>query len=127
MSAAHDNIDGLKLLACPRWALGEPHGRHAWGDPNISKGQPWRCEGGPTEVPVDRPSDSVFPPFSGDDPTCPKCGNVGATTRYLDVGECQHTAGLVLGVHANERLHRECRRCDYAWDEATLPRTQAKP
>jgi hypothetical protein len=63
---------------------------------------------------------SDLPPFSGDDPTCPKCGNVGARTRFRSFGRCEHGAGMVLGFEPNERLHRECDRCDYAWDEATV-------
>jgi predicted nucleic-acid-binding Zn-ribbon protein len=63
---------------------------------------------------------TALPPFSGDDPTCPKCGNVGADTRFLAYGSCSHEAGLILGNESNERLHRECRRCEYAWDEATV-------
>jgi predicted nucleic-acid-binding Zn-ribbon protein len=61
-----------------------------------------------------------LPPFSGDDPTCPKCKNNGAATRYLAVGYCNHASDLIIGVHANERLHRECNRCSYAWDEAIV-------
>lgn len=63
---------------------------------------------------------SGYPPFSGDDPTCPKCGNAGARTEYRPYGTCAHNAGAVRGYEANERLHRECSRCDYAWDEATV-------
>ncbi|MGW4422526.1 hypothetical protein [Streptosporangium sp. NPDC004631] len=61
-----------------------------------------------------------LPPFSGDEPTCPKCGNEGASTRYVAHGACVHDASgnLVMGFASNERLHRECFRCDYAWDEA---------
>jgi predicted nucleic-acid-binding Zn-ribbon protein len=63
---------------------------------------------------------AALPPFSGDKPTCPKCGNVGADTVYLAYGHCVHGSGLALGVEPNERLHRECRRCEYAWDEALV-------
>jgi hypothetical protein len=63
----------------------------------------------------------VLPPFSGDDPKCAKCGNSGASTEYRAYGTCIHGSGpeTSIGFEANERLHRECRRCDYAWDEAT--------
>lgn len=71
---------------------------------------------------------SDLPPFSGDDPTCPKCGNIGASTKYLAYGDCIHPdrddaveltlADLDLAL--NELLHRECRRCGYVWDEATV-------
>jgi hypothetical protein len=31
-----------------------------------------------------------------------------------------HPTGVVLGMQPNERLHRECRRCDFSWDEALV-------
>lgn len=61
----------------------------------------------------------VLPPFSGDTPTCPKCQYEGASTRYLGTGRCLHgERGVAVGVGKNERLHRECARCGYEWDEA---------
>ena len=71
-----------------------------------------------------RPMTDELPPFSGDDPTCPKCGHVGAYTTYYARGRCIHGGGLgdeIVSANQddlNERLHRVCRRCDYAWDEA---------
>lgn len=63
---------------------------------------------------------STLPPYSGKEPTCPKCGHVGASTRFLSYGRCQHGSDtLVLGWEPNDRLHRECGNCSYAWDEAT--------
>lgn len=59
-----------------------------------------------------------LPPYSGDNPTCPKCLNVGAFTEYRAHGTCIHEAGFVFGYDDNERLHRECSRCGYRWDEA---------
>lgn len=75
------------------------------------------------------PKTSTLPPFSGDDPTCAKCGHVGARTEYRDVGSCEHRAGpaVVLGWESNQRLHRECRRCDYAWDEAVIEPAAVQP
>jgi predicted nucleic-acid-binding Zn-ribbon protein len=67
---------------------------------------------------TDQPS---LPPFSGDEPTCAKCGKVGAITQYLAYGTCHHEAEMIIGVELNERLHRACERCEYAWDEATVP------
>jgi hypothetical protein len=65
--------------------------------------------------------DEPLPPFSGDDPICPKCGHAGARVTYRAHGDCVHHApGLVRGFRYNERLHRECYRCDYAWDEAIV-------
>jgi hypothetical protein len=37
----------------------------------------------------------------------------------MAMGHCVHP-DVVIGIEVNERLHRECRRCDYAWDEATV-------
>lgn len=71
---------------------------------------------------------SNYPPFSGDDPTCPKCRNVGARTKYLRFGDCTHGTDLVIGFRPNERLHRECRRCGFEWDEALAePEQQGDP
>jgi hypothetical protein len=64
----------------------------------------------------------VLPPFSGDDPTCLKCGRKGASTKWLAYGRCEHISGFILGWEPNERLHRECLRCDYAWDEMPVRR-----
>lgn len=66
---------------------------------------------------------NTLPPYSGDEPTCMKCGNVGASTEYLPLGDCVHSPGdrgVTLGWTPNERLHRECQRCQYQWDEATV-------
>lgn len=62
-----------------------------------------------------------LPPYSGDSPTCPKCGYDGATTKYRELGRCVHgELDVIYGVESNPRLHRECLRCDYEWDEATV-------
>jgi ribosomal protein L37E len=64
-----------------------------------------------------------YPPFSGDEPTCAKCGHEGgAFTRYRQHGQCIHGPGLegIVGYGPNERLHRECARCGYEWDEAVF-------
>lgn len=62
----------------------------------------------------------TLPPFSGDKPTCTKCGHVGASTQYMAHGQCIHGDGIdvAIGYEPNERLHRTCERCDFAWDEA---------
>lgn len=61
-------------------------------------------------------------PYTGPDVVCPKCGNQGASTRYLSYGNCAHFGdeNLIAGTHVNERLHRECDRCDHSWDEAIV-------
>ena len=63
-------------------------------------------------------TDPALPPFSGDVPTCAKCGHKGASTLYLAHGRCLHNGTAVIGLYPNERLHRECGRCGYQWDEA---------
>lgn len=70
-----------------------------------------------------------LPPFSGDDTTCTKCGHVGAATEYRAHGECIHSTGpeISVGFDPNERLHRECRRCGYQWDEAINPPADEQP
>ncbi|MEU9000506.1 hypothetical protein [Streptomyces sp. NPDC048551] len=68
---------------------------------------------------------TALPPFSGDEPTCTKCGWTGARTEYLPMGDCVHgpgARGVTIGWTANERLHRECQRCRYQWDEAIVPK-----
>ncbi|MEU8279544.1 hypothetical protein ACFYOK_29490 [Microbispora bryophytorum] len=61
---------------------------------------------------------SSLPPYSGEDVTCPKCRNKGASTRFLPYGRCSHgSETIVIGWEPNERLHRECTRCAHAWDE----------
>lgn len=69
---------------------------------------------------------SGFPPFSGDDVRCSKCGNDGASTTYRSHGRCIHQVShnVVIRIgELNERLCRECRRCGYRWDEAVMPST----
>lgn len=61
-----------------------------------------------------------LPPFSGDEPTCSKCGHEGASTEYRALGKCLHDSGEAIGANKNERLHRECSRCNHAWDEAIV-------
>lgn len=71
-----------------------------------------------------------YPPFSGDEPTCAKCGREGeAFTQYRQHGQCIHGPGLddTFGYALNERLHRECARCGYEWDEAVVRPTDEAP
>lgn len=64
-------------------------------------------------------SQREYPPYSGPEPYCPKCLNEGASTLYMQVGECTHgTDNTWRGLQFNERLHRSCSNCGYSWDEA---------
>ncbi|WP_046500762.1 hypothetical protein [Streptomyces odonnellii] len=67
-------------------------------------------------------TDTSLPPYSGEGPPCAKCGYIGASTEYRGVGECIHEVQYdeVIGVEPNERLHRACARCAFAWDEAVI-------
>lgn len=56
-----------------------------------------------------------YPPFSGDEPRCIKCGNEGAYTEWK---AAETLGGTVL---REERLRRRCARCDFGWDEAIVP------
>ena len=64
-----------------------------------------------------------LPPYSGENPTCPKCRQVGAKTVYMARNVCvpgmngQHIL-VEESAHLNERLHRQCWNCEYQWDEA---------
>ena len=63
-----------------------------------------------------------LPPFSGDRPTCPKCGPSEARTQWSSpFTECATYAygNAEYTFPTHERLCRECGRCGYHWDEAT--------
>lgn len=66
----------------------------------------------------------TLPPYSGPNTVCPKCSHDEALTEYRAHGECVH-GDLIgsIGFQPNERLHRECMRCSYAWDEQLNPPT----
>lgn len=55
---------------------------------------------------------AALPPFSGDNPTCPKCRHAGASTEWKDA---YRLGGSVL---KDECLMRSCNRCGYSWPEA---------
>lgn len=60
-------------------------------------------------------------PFSGDTPTCPKCGNRKASTAWWCFGRIDgERVSLGNPDLWPERLHRECLRCSYGWDEAVV-------
>ena len=60
-----------------------------------------------------------LPPYSGERGTCEKCGSSGAGTAYYDPRRsCTHYNGPGALVRwGQERMHRSCRTCGYAWDE----------
>lgn len=64
--------------------------------------------------------ETPLPPYSGESPRCPKCGEERAATTYMEFGRCSHYGDthMVVGLDRNERLHRACRNCGYQWDEA---------
>ncbi|MEV3996656.1 hypothetical protein AB0K62_13400 [Streptomyces halstedii] len=64
---------------------------------------------------------NVHPPYTGPETRCTKCGHEGADTSYMAHGLCVHgRISEVIGFDNNPRLHRECDRCGYQWDEATV-------
>ncbi|MFB8772127.1 hypothetical protein [Streptomyces broussonetiae] len=63
-----------------------------------------------------------LPPFSGDNPTCPKCSKTGAFTQYRAAGEYSGNEDQRFAPSPKgERLERTCQRCDFLWDEALNP------
>lgn len=61
-------------------------------------------------------------PFSGDRTLCTRCGYNEAGTRHHPAGRtCIHTSEGPRVVWGMERLHRNCRRCGFSWDEACVP------
>lgn len=60
-----------------------------------------------------------YPPYSGDDSKCAKCGNEESYTRYC-AGRCIGNGARhheVLGT-SDEHFCRSCSRCGFTWDEA---------
>ena len=65
-----------------------------------------------------------LPPFSGDRPTCAKCGGHEARTTWMAEARlcaCRTPTGT------GERMCRDCPRCGYHWDEAVAVRADAVP
>ena len=68
---------------------------------------------------------SQHPEYSGENTLCAACGWNIARTKFMEGGMCLHRDGgeydIVLHfARSNPRLHRECARCGYMWDEATV-------
>lgn len=69
-----------------------------------------------------------LPPFSGDEPPCPKCSNEGAITYYRPAGTPPNYPDSQVPEHLPERLDRACSRCGFEWAEAlNPPREQPGP
>lgn len=73
-----------------------------------------------------------LPPFSGDRPTCTKCGHDAASVRHTPdfTMAFPRSRGVCSGVGVTgigERLCRECLRCSWHWDEATAVHADAVP
>lgn len=67
-----------------------------------------------------------LPPYTGDEPTCPKCSHTEAYTEYKPANEPRsRSAGWGAGMP--ERLERRCARCDFIWDEALNPPREPGP
>jgi len=62
---------------------------------------------------------TAYPPYTGDDARCTKCGGHGAGTEYvgnffeLSYGDVYRSPGST-----DEVFVRECYRCSYKWVEA---------
>jgi hypothetical protein len=70
-----------------------------------------------------------LPSFSGDRPTCTKCGHNAATCTYRDFKTSTPVRLLNMAVYdgLTECLIRTCQRCGYQWDEATATNDDAAP
>lgn len=57
-----------------------------------------------------------YPPYSGDDATCPKCG--GEMDKSYQSAGTIHVRGNMMRLgRGPEWLLRECFDCGYAWPE----------
>lgn len=67
-------------------------------------------------------SSPPYPPFSGDDAVCGKCGHTSVSTSYQPYGRlvASGPALVVLGYSPPDWLARTCARCDHVWAEACL-------
>lgn len=69
---------------------------------------------------------TTLPPFSGDRPTCGKCGYHDATVKHTP-GAPLTLCRAVAPTGMPERLCRECLRCGFHWDEALATNDDAAP
>lgn len=62
-------------------------------------------------------TDQPYPPFSGDDVTCPKCGGMVGKS-YQPAGTfCPPGSSIPRLGNGPEWLRRRCEDCCYAWPE----------
>lgn len=61
-------------------------------------------------------TDLPYPPFSGDDTTCPKCGD-SMSSRYQTAGTVFVPPDMMRFAEGPEWLLRQCNGCDYQWPE----------
>jgi hypothetical protein len=73
---------------------------------------------------IDQPTS--LPPFSGDKPTCIKCGFAGALTRHRPCQSLVVSMDDLDRVSDVEHLERECRRCEYRWPESVIDREETR-
>lgn len=57
-----------------------------------------------------------YPPYSGDDATCPKCGG-DMDRSYQPTGTVFRSQGVMMYGTGPEWMLRECFACDYQWPE----------
>ncbi|MFJ2206003.1 hypothetical protein [Streptomyces microflavus] len=80
----------------------------------------------PATVPVPEP----LPPYSGDDPLCAMCSHDLAYTQFrAEQVRAQREFNGRMERHAvfPARLERQCKRCEYQWDEALNPPPGPEP
>lgn len=75
-------------------------------------------------TPLPEQAGEPLPPYSGQETTCIKCGNLEAFTRYRSA--CtrrmwEFNGAIGMRGPFPERLERQCQCCDYTWDEALNP------
>ncbi|MFC8885842.1 hypothetical protein ACFT54_09805 [Streptomyces cinereoruber] len=77
-----------------------------------------------TEAEAETKTGEELPPYSGEDTLCPMCSETEPYTRYRP----KITGYKVIEYNGRNRhsplpecLERQCRRCDYRWDEALNP------
>lgn len=57
---------------------------------------------------------------------CRKCGSRDICRRFCEDGEQSYSSGFghEEPSHTSERIHRQCGKCDFMWDELPLDSTR---